>query len=260
MKMNKTLRVVLIVIAGLVVAAAGFFAGQAFARWRSSTTTAGVWPRPMMGFGWRDRFAPDFRRHGPGMGWGYRRAPVTSPLEPLSEDQARQAAEAYIQATGLSGLSIAEVMIFDNHAYVAVKETDSGMGAFELLVDPLSKSAYPEPGPNMMWNLKYAAINHSHMMGGRRPRMMWWGQGTPSPADVSAQMPVTQDEAAQIAQQYLDQYMPGAKVESPGMAFYGYYTFDFEKDGKIVGMLSVNGFDKAVFLHTWHGNFLSMSE
>lgn len=260
--MNKTLRVVLIVVGVLVVAGAGFFAGQVFARWRASRVTTGFWPRPMMGFGWRrdDRFVPGFRGHSPRMGWGYRRYGGAPATQPLTEEQARQAADDYLQSLGLSNLSIAEVMIFDNHAYVAVKETDSGMGAFELLVDPVSKVAYPEPGPNMMWNLKYGAINHSRMMGGRGPRMMWWAQGTPSPADVSAEMPVSQEEAAKVAQEYLDKYVPGAKVEPSALAFYGYYTFDYEKDGKIVGMLSVNGFDKAVFLHTWHGNFISMSE
>ena len=42
--------------------------------------------------------------------------------------------------------------------------------------------------------------------------------------------------------------------------FYGYYTIDVERDGKIIGMLSVNGYTKQVFLHTWHGNFIDMRE
>ncbi len=41
--------------------------------------------------------------------------------------------------------------------------------------------------------------------------------------------------------------------------FYGYYTIDVERDGKIIGMLSVNGYTKQVFLHTWHGDFIEMS-
>ncbi len=32
--------------------------------------------------------------------------------------------------------------------------------------------------------------------------------------------------------------------------FYGYYTIDLEKDGQIVGMLSVNGYDRTgLFSH-----------
>ena len=38
------------------------------------------------------------------------------------------------------------------------------------------------------------------------------------------------------------------------------YTIDLERDGQIVGMLSVNGYDGQVFPHTWHGTFIEMSE
>ena len=44
------------------------------------------------------------------------------------------------------------------------------------------------------------------------------------------------------------------------MQFYGYYTLDFEKDGRIAGMLSVNGYSGQVFLHTWHGTFIEEAE
>jgi hypothetical protein len=54
-------------------------------------------------------------------------------------------------------------MIFDNNGYVVVKEASTGIGAFELLVDPTSQIAYPEHGPNMMWNLKYSGLNHNNM-------------------------------------------------------------------------------------------------
>jgi heat shock protein HslJ len=43
------------------------------------------------------------------------------------------------------------------------------------------------------------------------------------------------------------------------MQFYGYYTLDFSKDGKVSGMLSVNGYSGQVFLHTWHGSFIEES-
>ena len=42
--------------------------------------------------------------------------------------------------------------------------------------------------------------------------------------------------------------------------FYGYYTIDILRDGRIAGMLSVNGYTRQVFLHTWHGNLLEMVE
>jgi hypothetical protein len=163
-------------------------------------------------------------------------------------------------------------MIFDNHAYLVIKEESTGLGAFELLVDPASKTAYPEHGPNMMWNLKYSGLNHQFMMennGGMMGMMngsgmmnaMVSGNGwsRTNPADVSAEMTVTAEQAMEYVQKYLDENVSGALATSP-IQFYGYYTLDFEKDGEVAGMLSVNGFSGQVFLHTWHGTFIEEAE
>jgi hypothetical protein len=73
-------------------------------------------------------------------------------------------------------------------------------------------------------------------------------------------MPVSAAEALKTAQAYLDQNLPGAKTAADADTFYGYYTIDILRDSKGVGMLSVNGYTSQVFLHTWHGNFIEMSE
>ena len=52
-------------------------------------------------------------------------------------------------------LTVAEIMEFNNNFYVAVKETTTGLGAFELLVDPYSGAVIPEIGPNKKWNARY---------------------------------------------------------------------------------------------------------
>ena len=140
----------------------------------------------------------------------------------------------------------------------------TGLGAFELLVDPVSRIAYPEHGPNIMWNLKYGGLNHQNMMGGRGGMMngMMGGNGWSSatPADVSAEMTVSPEKAIEYAQAYLDANLAGATAATDPVQFYGYYTLDFERDGVVIGMLSVNGYGGQVFLHTWHGNFIEMSE
>ncbi len=192
--------------------------------------------------------------HGYGMMGGYRNNQSAPSAVPLTADQAKTAAEAYIQSSGLTGLKVAEIMAFDNNAYVAVTESQTGQGAFELLVDPYSPQfAYPEYGPNMMWNLKYG------MMGGRGGMGMMgnWNGRNINPANTSAQMNVTQEQAIQFAQTYLDQFVPGAIATADPLAFYGYYTLDFEKNGQVIGMLSVNGFTGQVFPHTWHNLFIS---
>ena len=193
-----------------------------------------------------------------------------SDLKPLSIDQAKAAAEKYIESLDVNGLEVSEVMIFDNNAYVVVKETESGLGAFELLVDPTSQNAYPEHGPNMMWNLKYSGLNHESMMGNNTGMMSMMGGGgmvnmmdgwnTTAPADISAEMTVTPEQAVEYAQTYLDANLSGATAAQDPIQFYGYYTLDFEKDGNVAGMVSVNGYSGQVFLHTWHGTFIEETE
>ncbi len=260
--MNNILKVSLAVVAVLVVAGGLFFAGQVYGNWQGGSSY-GFWGMPMMqGYGGGQA---GYAR-GPMMGGGY--GYVTN-AQPLTVDEARQSAQKYVDSLGLSGLSLGEVMIFDNNAYVVVKETSMGMGAFELLVDPVTKTAYPEYGPNMMWNLKYGGLNRAGMMGGRGRGWMTLAPGASAgvggygynftnatPSNVTADMPVTQDQAIKNAQTYLDQYLPGNTAATDPVKFYGYYTLDFSKDGKGVGMLSVNGYSGEVFLHTWHGTFI----
>lgn len=187
---------------------------------------------------------------GPGMmgGYGWNNG-TNSNVTPLTVDQAKASAGKYIQSLNVQGLEIGEVMIFNNNAYVVVKESDSGLGAFELLVDPVSQVAYPEYDPNMMWNLKYGGLNQGGMMGG-------WNYQSANPATISANIPVTKDQAIKNTQAYLDQNQPGTIAATDPVQFYGYYTLDFSKEGKVVGMLSVNGYSGQILLHTWHGTFI----
>jgi len=176
-------------------------------------------------------------------------------IEPLSLDQARKAVEDYLAGLGNPDLTLGEVMVFDNQAYAQIVEKSTGIGAQEVLVDPVTLAVYPEYGPNMMWNQKYSPMGGFGGMGMMGGGMMG-GTSVPS---VSGQMPVSAEEAIQTAQRYLDTYLPGAKADSEAAPFYGYYTIDILRDGQPVGMLSVNGYTRQVFVHTWHGNFIEES-
>jgi len=279
--MNKTLSTTLNVFAILALAAVIFFAGSMYAR-------ANIFVPSMM-FGWNDgnAYGPNMMNgRGPGMtneyypsgmmgnsrhmmnGYGYNAANVP----PLTIAETKAAAEKYLSNLDNSDLEIAEIMVFDNNSYVVIKEAGTGIGAFELLVDPISQVAYPEHGPNMMWNVKYGGLNHQHMMGGNGFDMMGHGmmngygntmmQGwdNTSSADVNTEMTVTPVQAIEYAQKYLDANIPGAVAATDPVQFHGYYTLDFEKDGKVAGMLSVNGYSGQIFLHTWHGTFIEETE
>lgn len=289
--MNKTLSTTLIVLAVLILAGGIFFAGNMYARANAygpggmmgnydANNNSVYGPGGMMGgnggmmgnYGGNNNntYGPGGMMGGNGgmmgmmggngsmmSGYGYNNATPT----PLTVDQAKAAAEKYLANLDNSDLQIAEVMIFDNNAYIVVEEASTAHGAFELLVDPVSQIAYPEHGPNMMWNLKYGGLNHQSMMGngGMMGMMNGWDYQT-TPADVSAELTVTPEQAVEYAQKYLDQYQPGTTAIADLAQFYGYYTLDFEKDGQVIGMLSVNGYSGQVFVHTWHGTFIEEAE
>ena len=177
---------------------------------------------------------------GPGMmgGWG-RNNPNT---EQITIDEAAKAVERYLGTYG-QDLALAEVMEFAWNFYAEVEEKSTGIHAMELLIDKYTGQVYPEMGPNMMWNTKYSPM--AGMMG---------SQNT-----VTAEMPVTPEQAKTLAQRFLDVNLPGVSVGETD-AFYGYYTLHTLRDGQIEGMLSVNGYRGGVWYHDWHGSFIGMEE
>ena len=264
--MNKILKIILISLGILTLAGGLVITGVVFARMTGFTSG---WSLPFTRMwngnapqAWgRQGFGPGMmgnrQGYGPGMMSGY--GTGTSSLSPLTVDEAFQSAGQYLKDLGISDLKIAEVMVFDNNAYVRVVEESTGTGAFELLVNPLTKLSFPEPGPNMMWNLKYGGLFHRQMMGSGRGMMGGYAFNS-TPQTETADMTVSSNEALKTAQDYLDKFLPGASTAEDADPFYGYYTLDILRDGKTIGMLSVNGFNGQVFVHTWHGTFIEEKE
>lgn len=274
--MNQTIKIVLFVLAGLLIAAALIFAGFFFGQRQNprfefeygyNANNGNTMPFFNRGFGgmmggffnnrgnnssaWRNN------RMGGGMMGGYGYSANTSADSPLTLASARSAVQDYLNALGDDNLEIEEVMLFNQNAYAIVVEKDSGMGAMELLVDPDTLNVFPEYGPNRMWNLKYG------MMGGGSGGCGFGSAGTCGGSNAAGSLKldgyntaISMDEAADIANQYLADNVGSATVHLPGTAFYGYYTFDYTQDGQMTGMLSVNGSTGQVWLHTWHGQFI----
>lgn len=238
--MRKTLLIVLLVILG---GSAGL--GLAFLVSRNANNsllqTPGVsgsvlpngLPRPS------DRGGFTGRGMGGGMMQPYNYQSPNLSAARISMDQALEKINTAVNSIG-SDFVVAEVMEFDQNFYAAVLEKSTGRGAFELLVDPYAGSVSYEMGPNMMWNLKYG-----QMVGG---------------LTITQDNSVTLAEAKDLAQKALDTEGKAATVAGDGVNFYGYYTFDYQIDGKIAGMLSVNGLNGQVWFHTWHGTFISEKE
>jgi hypothetical protein len=158
-------------------------------------------------------------------------------------DDAQQAFQRYIDATGNRNFALDDVMQFQWNYYAIVKDTSTGQGAFELLANPQSGAVFPEMGPNMMWNTEYGHMAGSGMMVGYSAR-------------PGVQPTVSADQAQQIAQEWLDQNQAGSSTEPPD-SFPGYYTLHITRDGAITGMLSVNAYTGQVWYHAWHGSFVA---
>jgi hypothetical protein len=168
--------------------------------------------------------------------------PVAPNVSPIGIELASAAAQRSIAPLGLPNLALGEVMEFLANYYVQVVERDTGVYAFELLVDKYTGVVVPEMGPNMVWNTRYG------MTGG----MMGWRALGPG---ALADMPIGPERAQELARQYVQVQGLPLDVAEPAR-FYGYYTLHTLRDGEIEGMLSVNGYTGEVWYHAWHGPFI----
>ena len=164
-------------------------------------------------------------------------------LKNINFDEVKIAAEKYLISVDLKNAKVKEIMEFSNNFYIETIEEDTGFGAIELLLDKTNGGIYPEYGPNMMWNQKYGMHSKFGLY------------------QNDNNMNIGEEKVIEIANSYLaktsNNEFAGDEVEK----FYGYYTIDtVNKDGKVVGMLSVNGFTGQVWYHSWHGTFIEMKE
>jgi hypothetical protein len=219
------------------------------------------------GFAWNNSIAqspgPSSNPEAVGQWSGQEQTPPTAPV---NLDEAKATAQQHLLSLGNPNLAIKEIMEFQYNFYIIYYEQDTGRGAFEMLIwkqEPpygmmggnmgmggwmggyaQTGAIVPEPGPNMMWNVKYGYMRNGMMSISSQA----WSVET-----------ISSDEAAQLAQQYLDANFKNAGIEM-STHFYGYYTFDFTINGQIAGMLSVNAYTGQVWYHSWHGTFIQEVE
>ena len=258
--MKTTLWIGLGVVGVIVLVVAGLAGGWALWGRQLWAFSAFAAPRAAVGTPWPGDCDSWGYGMGPGMmGWGARSAAscydraygtnsegTGSPSGTLTTEEAHEAIEQYVGTLSLSNLEITEVMEFERNFYAIVQESDTGIGAMELLADKWTGAVGPEMGPNMMWNGRYG-------MHGRGGGGMMMGR-------ASETNTIIPEEALRIAQRWLDTQQPGVQVEEHADPFYGYYTIHTMMDGQIEGMLSVHGTTGQVWYHNWHGEFIQMIE
>jgi hypothetical protein len=239
MSTRRTARIVLLAL--LVVALAGLATTATWAATRASgwppAGCTGPWGGPD-----RDDDGPgmmDDHGNGPGMMGGpammgeseYSLAGNGQPVD--SMPAARTRAQAFADRLDLR---VGEIMQFDNGFYAELLTT-TGQGGTEVLIDQANGGVALEYGPAMMWNTGY-------------------GMHTGSPATPAR---ISASQATTIAQHWLDAHRSDLTVGEPD-PFPGYYTLHTLHDENIVSMMSVNAHTGTVWYHTWHGQFVAMSD
>jgi hypothetical protein len=262
-KIITTLTLV-VVAAALITTSAFAYMGGNFAATphETGTGTTGTYRGGMMGgYGCCNTYpqtttptktAPTTPYYGNGAGgcgsmqyrFGYIAPQTYSTNTQLNITTAVTLAQTYLNQLGNPNVAIAHVEEYTYNFYIQIRERDTGIGAFELIVDRYTGSIVPEMGPNMKWNTKYSAMNG----------MMGIYVTAPT-----ATMPVTAEQAKTNAQQYLTSYLPGTTIGDV-TAFYGYYIIEVLSGSNTYRILSVNGYTGQVWYHTWHGTFIQEIE
>ena len=228
----------------------------------AAATIAVVTVAALAGCGGEDRSASGqagMMQLGPGM-MGYTTA--SAPVRTI--EGAREQADRFGVRLGLHA---GEVMEFTNGYYLELRD-DRNANATELLVDPNTGAVWIEYGPAMMWNTRYGMPAGNRMQGrdGMMGAGMGWGmmgsrfRGDPTWTPYRTGIGnVSAGEAEQIAERWLERNDSGLQA-GEAEAFPGYYTLHTEREGKLVGMLSVNASTGSVWYHWWHGRFVAMAE
>jgi len=210
-------------IAGVLigaVAVALILAGPGISRPISSSQAAwAVIPRAGWGMGMT---GPGMM--GSGMMSGYRGWSQAGAV-PISRDEAERLASEFAGQLG-EGYVAVDVTGSTENYYAVIEEEASGAPITEILVDRYTGRASLEPGPAMMWRTS----------AGTRAATATYDLGA----------------ARALGDTFLGGYLPGAEILE-SHAFPGYYTLDFGRDRRAEGMLSVNAYSGAVWVHTWHG-------
>ena len=168
-----------------------------------------------------------------------------SGAKPIADRVAYKSLNDYATRYG-KNIKLKDIMTFSENVYAQVVDSKTGAGYGEILFDRYNGTVQPEPGPNMMWNTQYGmGWSGSRMMGNDNSGMM----------GKTSTVRYAEPAAQKLAAQFLSSYLPNTKLHE-GQKFPGYYTYDYGRK-EIEGMLSVNAFSGEIWVHSWHGSFIT---
>jgi len=184
-----------------------------------------------------------------GYGWGEFQDFDVEDLKPI--DELTENVKEYLGNFN-GDFEIEDIFIYSNSDYYfSIVEKETGRGAMELLVNPVSGYVYPEHGPNMMWNIEYG-MHGNRGYGGRMGMMRGFNY------EVDEENEISVEDALEKANDYLSELDGDLTAKEGGHAFYGYYTFHVNEGEALKGMMSVNAYTGDVWYHNWHGDLVDI--
>lgn len=198
----------------------------------------GMGPGMMGGYGQGNGYGPGM------MGSGNYNYPNAYTRKKIEEKKLKAIAEDYLSSTGDSDLTFTGYIEYAPGYAVGFKEKSTGLHAFEIYIDKQSESVYLEMGPYMMWNAKYG---HMGMMGGYS-------------YNPTAQMPISEKKAINLAEDYIKGYFPKATVDKDAETFYGFYEFVIKVNGKPFSHLFINGYTGQYWYFNPHGRIFQIKK
>jgi hypothetical protein len=170
---------------------------------------------------------------------------------PLGLTKTKELVDAYLQQFNVPNLVLKEIIVFNNNSYARIEDKSSGINVLELIIDTETDIVLSEYSSSFTWNVMYPSIPDSKTIGNIKL--------TPSgPVANPAENPlsISPQQAKIMAQQYLKQYKINVRLSKTVEMFSGYYVIEYLHWGKVVGMISINGYTGRAFRRDWHQTFL----
>lgn len=162
----------------------------------------------------------------------------------MPEELVTDAVQRYLERQGDPDLAVTRRLEFYSAYQLDVIEQSSGRYAFGLMVGKDSGQVSPKAGPNIFWNIKYGA-QLGEIGGG-------YGMvGHLTSSTVPDEMPLAESEARSLAASSILQMGDGSKLDGEARSYYGFYQFDVNKGGELVGELAVNGHNGQIWYEQW---------
>ena len=242
--MKKLIIGVIIVAALAVGVTGGILAGKAVTSRLAEQQSSSSLAQPGGGNEWNP--VPGYRNGipmMPGNGRYGRQGPWQGQAQPQSGasslEDAVTKAKAFAAEISPDAV-VTRVYQFSNGYYALAMEKTGSKAAFGIILQSDTGNDANASGQFQKWNTKYTQMGVI--------------------ADAEALNKVSMADAAKAAQQALDKGSTKATVDAAGVDFYGYYLFTYNVDGKMAGLISVNGTTSDVWNYDFLGTYVSQQE